>query len=179
MHAELNPEGLKSRAVNKKIKKQKVPFSSEGPLWLVSLDGHDKLCGYQNWTFPLCIYGCLDTFSRKILYLFVSRSNSDPMIVGNKYLEYLTEHRVMPRFLRLDKGTETGKMSTLHAFLVNKAEIMDDAVDSIIYTVLPHQIKLSGGGVTCTKGSSDILKNIWRIYCKKGTMILIMLNTGN
>ena len=39
----------------------------------------------------------------------------------------------MPRFLRLDKGTETGKMSTLHAFLVDKAEIMEDPVDSIIY----------------------------------------------
>ncbi len=35
--AELNPEGLDSRAVNKKIKKRKAPFSSEGPLWLVSL----------------------------------------------------------------------------------------------------------------------------------------------
>lgn len=130
---DMDPEGLEARGVNKKIKKRKVPFSSEGPLWLVSLDGHDKLCGYQNWTFPLCIYGCLDTFSRKILYLFVSHSNSDPMIVGKKYLEYLTEHRIIPRFLRLDKGTETGKMSTLHAFLVDKAEIMDDAVDSIIY----------------------------------------------
>lgn len=39
----------------------------------------------------------------------------------------------MSRFLRLDKGTETGKMSTVHAYLVNKAGIMDDAVDSIIY----------------------------------------------
>ena len=55
------------------------------------------------------------------------------MIVGKKYLEYLTENRVMPRFLRLDKGTETGKMSTLHAFLVDKAGIMEDVVDSIIY----------------------------------------------
>jgi hypothetical protein len=55
------------------------------------------------------------------------------MIVGKKYTEYLIEHRVLPRFLRLDKGTETGKMSTLHTFLVDKAGIMDDAVDSIIY----------------------------------------------
>ena len=133
MLTEMDPEGLEGRAVNKKINRNKVPFSSEGPSWVVSLDGHDKLCGYQCWTFPLCIYGCLDTFSRKILYLFVSHSNSDPMIVGKKYLEYLTEHRIMPRYLRLDKGTETGKMSTLHAFLVNKAEIMDDALDSIIY----------------------------------------------
>ena len=51
---EMDPEGLEGRAVNKKINRKKVPFSSEGPLWVVSLDGHDKLCGYQCWTFPLC-----------------------------------------------------------------------------------------------------------------------------
>lgn len=73
---DVDPEGLQARAVDKKVKKKKVPFISAGPLWLASLDGHDKLCGYQNWTFPLSIYGCLDTFSRKILFLFVSHSNS-------------------------------------------------------------------------------------------------------
>jgi hypothetical protein len=40
---------------------------------------------------------------------------------------------MMPRYLRIDKGTETGKMATVHAYLVNKAGIMDDAVDSVIY----------------------------------------------
>ena len=27
----------------------------------MSLDGHDKLCGYKKATFPLCIYGGMDT----------------------------------------------------------------------------------------------------------------------
>lgn len=39
----------------------------------------------------------------------------------------------MPRLLGIDKGTETGKMSTLHAFLPNKDEMMKDPEDSIIY----------------------------------------------
>ena len=38
---ELDPEGLESRALNKKTKEPKVPFSFERPLWLASLDGHD------------------------------------------------------------------------------------------------------------------------------------------
>ena len=46
-------EGIAARQVNKKIKKHKQPFTSESSLWVVSLDGHDKLCGYQNSTFPL------------------------------------------------------------------------------------------------------------------------------
>ena len=49
--AELDPEGLEAR--NLQQKKKKGHFTSEGPLWVVSLDGHDELCGYQNSTFPL------------------------------------------------------------------------------------------------------------------------------
>ena len=99
----------------------------------MSLDGHDKLCGYQNSTFPVCIYGCLDTFSRKILYLFVCYSNSDPRMIGKKYLEYLCREKIMPSFSRIDKGTETGKMATVHVYLINKFEVMDDPVEAVIY----------------------------------------------
>ena len=59
----------------------------------MSLDGHDKLCGYQNSTFPLCIYGGLDTFSGRVQFLRIWTSNSNPKIVGRYYLEYLYESR--------------------------------------------------------------------------------------
>ena len=55
--AELDPEGLEARNLQQKKKKKKGYFTSEGPLWVVSLDGHDKLCGYQNSTFPLGLCG--------------------------------------------------------------------------------------------------------------------------
>ncbi len=70
--AYLDPDGLDARNLQKRLKCKKKPFESDGPLSLVSLDGHDKLCGYQNWTFPLAVYGCLDNFLRKILFLFLS-----------------------------------------------------------------------------------------------------------
>ena len=54
--AELDPNGLKARSLQKKAEKPKVAFTSNGPLWVASLDGHDNLCGYQNSTFPICIY---------------------------------------------------------------------------------------------------------------------------
>lgn len=130
---DLDPEGLEGRNLQKKGKKVKQPFTSEGPLWVISLDGHDKLCGYQNSTFPLGVYGCMDTFSRKILFLFVCYSNSNPLIVGKKYLEYLYRTEVLPQFLRVDKGTETGKMATIQAYLMNQFGIMDDPLHSVIY----------------------------------------------
>ena len=133
MMADLDPDGLDARNLQKRPKRKKKPFESDGPLSLVSLDGHDKLCGYQNWTFPLAVYGCLDTFSRKILFLFVSHSNSDPLIIGNKYLAYLTETQILPKTLRLDRGTETGKMASIHVFLRDKIGDLEDAMNSIVF----------------------------------------------
>ena len=130
---EVDPEGLEERSILKKKKKKKIPFQSEGSLWLVSLDGHDKLYGYQNWTFPLGVYGCLDTFSRKILFLFLCYSNSDPDVIGKRYLQYLVRTGTLPRYLRIDKGTETGKMCTIHTYLASKLDLFDDPLSSIIY----------------------------------------------
>ena len=120
MMVDLDPDGLDARNLQKRLKRKKKPLESDGPLSLVSLDGHDKLCGYQNWTFPLAVHGCLDTFSRKILFLFLSHSNSNPLIIGKKYLAYLTETQILPKTLRVDRGTETCKMAWIHVFLRDK-----------------------------------------------------------
>ena len=68
---DLDPEGLTARGGvgAKKIRRKKGNFSSKGPNWIHSLDEHDKLMGYQNSTFSVAIYGCLDTASRKLLWL--------------------------------------------------------------------------------------------------------------
>ncbi len=39
----------------------------------------------------------------------------------------------MPSYLRIDKGTETGKMATVHVYLVNKYEVMEHPMEAIIY----------------------------------------------
>ena len=114
---DLDPDGVAGRSLVKRKKGEK-PFVSEGPLWLVSVDGHDKLCGYQNWTFPLGVYGFIDTFSRKIISFNVIFSNPDPWVIGRLYFDLLYNTMRMSRYLRMDKGTETGKMATIHTFLV-------------------------------------------------------------
>ena len=50
------PDVLEQRAPQFKKKKPKGHFSSPGPNFVHSLDGHDKLMGYQNSTFPLAVY---------------------------------------------------------------------------------------------------------------------------
>eukprot|EP00794_Sanderia_malayensis_P001876 gene1876-2120_t len=133
MMYDLDPDGLEKRALtNKRRKRVKGAFVTRGPNWVHSLDGHAKLMGYQKNTFPLAIYGCLDSASRKILWLKIWRSNSDPKIVGRWYLEYLYETRMIGHNLRIDKGTETGDMATIHAFLMSELGI-EDPVASVVY----------------------------------------------
>ena len=121
------------KAVLALLKKKRGSFVTRGPNWVLSLDGHDKLMGYQNWTFPLAIYGCIDTASRKLLWLRIWDSNSRPQLIGRWYLDYLYESRVLPAFLRIDKGTETGIMATMQAFLRRNCQDLDDPTDSVIY----------------------------------------------
>ena len=81
--------------------------------------------GYQNSTFLLAVYGCIDTTSRRLLWLRIWVGNSNPKLIGLWYLEYLYENRVMPSILRLNKGTKTGVMATMHAFLHRNHNDMD------------------------------------------------------
>eukprot|EP00794_Sanderia_malayensis_P021102 gene21102-23163_t len=67
---ELDSQGLRGRAVGAR-KQKKGCFVSKGPDWVQSLDGHCKLMGYQRCTFPLAVYGCLDTASRKLFWIRV------------------------------------------------------------------------------------------------------------
>lgn len=144
---DVNPDTLEQRRLQNK-KKPKGHFVSTGPNWVWSLDGHDKLMGYQNWTFPLAVYGCIDTASRKILWLKVWDTNSQPELIGKWFIEYLIESKHIPNFVRIDKGTETGIMATIQAYLRNKVsgedDQMDDPTDSVIYgPSTTNQVKLS------------------------------------
>ena len=63
-----DPQALEDRSVNKREKKSKKQFVSDGSNCTLSLDEHDKVMGFQNCIFPLAIYGCLDTFSSKTIF---------------------------------------------------------------------------------------------------------------
>ena len=109
MMYDLNPEGLEARKPAGKHRREKGHFVTKGTNWVNSMGGHDKLTGYQNSTFPLA-----NTASRKILWLKIWTSNSSPTQIG---LWYLYEARQMASVICIDKGTETGVMATMHAYL--------------------------------------------------------------
>ena len=129
----VNPEALEERAPCFKKKKKKGHFTSRGTNWVHSLDGHDKLMGYQNNTFPIAVYDCIDTCSRKLLWVKVWMANNDPNVIGRFYLEHLFNSRVMASIIRVDKGTETGVMATMHAYLRQQHGDDMDPIETVVY----------------------------------------------
>ena len=78
MMYDLDQAGLENRTPVKKPARVKGKFTTRGTNWVHSLDGHAKLMGYQKDTFPLAIYGCINTASRKILWLRIWTSTRIP-----------------------------------------------------------------------------------------------------
>jgi hypothetical protein len=86
VHHALTLVDLAGLELRGKHKLQRRIFHSQGPNQCWSLDGHDKL---SHWGFP--IHGCLDVYSRYVLWLQVGKSNNDPRYVLAYYLDAIEE----------------------------------------------------------------------------------------
>lgn len=126
---EVDPEGCANR---KRHRLTRRIYSSRGPNDTWHMDGYDKL---KPFGFP--IHGCIDGFSRKILWLFVTRSNNDPEIIANAYLQSVKEHGGCPSGLRSDLGTENGLAAAAHCYFRNDRE-------SHIYGSSHHNQRIEG-----------------------------------
>lgn len=95
---ELDPEGVELRS---RHRLRRRTYVNHGPNYLVHTDGYDKLKPYG-----IAIHGCIDGYSRRILWLEASSSNNDPKIVGRYYIDFLKKLGRVPRCVRSDAGTE-------------------------------------------------------------------------
>ncbi|KAF3836685.1 hypothetical protein F7725_004149 [Dissostichus mawsoni] len=81
--------------------------------------------------FGICINGCIDGFSRKIIWMNAFTTSSDPKIVGGYYIEAVEKLGGCPRIVRGDKGTENVKVRDVQRFV--RRNIQDgSAIDSYI-----------------------------------------------
>ena len=71
---ELDPEGCEVRRA-KCLRRRK--YRNPGPNHVWHMDGYDKLKPYG---FP--VHGCIDGFSRRILWLEVGRTNNNPAVIA-------------------------------------------------------------------------------------------------
>ncbi|XP_049894755.1 uncharacterized protein LOC126386440 [Epinephelus moara] len=106
---ELNPRGCKRRARRRFLRRT---YHSMGPNYMWHADGYDKLM-----PFGLAISGCIDGFSRKILWLACGPTNNDPAVIAHYFLLCVRNLSVIPMRLRTDCCMENGTMAAIQCTL--------------------------------------------------------------
>ncbi|XP_041834069.1 uncharacterized protein LOC121635073 [Melanotaenia boesemani] len=106
---ELDPSGV-SRRQARRLRRRN--YFSKGPNFIWHVDSYDKLKPYG-----LCINGSIDGFSRKIIWLNVYTTSSDPKVIGGYYMEAVQRLGGCPRVVRTDHGTENGHVRDFQRLL--------------------------------------------------------------
>ena len=101
----IDPIGV---AVRRAHRLKRRIYVTKGSNYLWHTDGYDKLK-----PFGFAIHGCIDGYSRRIIWLEVSSSNNNPSVITTYYLEALEKLGVAPRVLRFDCGTENVNLKFL------------------------------------------------------------------
>ena len=107
---ELDPE---ASALRKARKLQRRSYVSPGPNAAWHVDGYDKLK-----PFGLPIHGCIDGYSRRIVWLKVCRSNKNPVIPASFFLHCVEELGTCPLLVQTDCGTENGILAGIQCKFV-------------------------------------------------------------
>ena len=105
----LDPTGVRLRAARRLRRRE---YNAKGPNYIWHLDGYDKLK-----PFGMCIHGCVDGFSRHIMWLKVYCTNNDPKVIAGFYLNTVQELGGVPYKIRGDRGTENGTIEILQRVL--------------------------------------------------------------
>ena len=111
---ELDPEGVRERRA--KILRRRT-YRSPGPNYVWHVDGYDKLKPYG-----FHVHGCIDGYRRKIIWLKLSRTNNDPAVTGQHFLDAIAKYGGCPLLLRTDNGTENVNMAAIQAYLRSSRE---------------------------------------------------------
>ncbi|KAB0804068.1 hypothetical protein PPYR_01038 [Photinus pyralis] len=113
----IDPVGVDIRTRRRLRRRQ---YKNKGPNFLWHMDCYDKLK-----PFGICISGCIDGFSRRIMWLYAGNNTSDPSVIAAYYLLTLKSIGGCPRTVRADMGTENGLVKEIQINLRNQA-LTDD-----------------------------------------------------
>ena len=103
---QLNPDSVKLR---KRRRLQRRRYVADGPNFVWHLDGHDKLK-----PFGFSIHGCIDGFSRYLIWLEVASSNKKPELIAKFYLDAAKSLESIPLQIKADNGTEHSLIEPMH-----------------------------------------------------------------
>lgn len=105
----LDPEGPHQRKGRRLLRRS---YISKGPNFIWHLDSYDKLK-----RFGFCINGCVDGYSRLVVWLNCYITSSDPRVIASYFMESVSSLEGCPHVVRGDLGTENVLVKQLQMFL--------------------------------------------------------------
>ena len=105
----LDPEGVELRRA-RRLRRRKYHSRDPNALW--HMDSYDKLKPYG-----IAINGCIEGFSRYIMWMEAYTTNSDPKVIADYYISTVTRIGGCPQRMRADRGTENGHVREMQLFL--------------------------------------------------------------
>ncbi|KAF7645689.1 hypothetical protein LDENG_00200030 [Lucifuga dentata] len=101
--AELDPVRIRQRSTHRFVCRG---CFADGPNQALHVDGYNKLK-----PFDVAISGCIDGFSRKVMWLKSGSSNNGPGVIARHYMQCVSEFGLLPMCLQTDYGAENGTMA--------------------------------------------------------------------
>jgi len=105
-----NPDG--NELQRQSTLRKRGQFIVKGPNCVWSIDGHDKLSRFE-----FEIYGCIDAYSRYIIWCFMGHYNRTQISVSKYYLETLCTMGNFSKLIRSDMGRELALLCASHLSL--------------------------------------------------------------
>ena len=139
----IDPDGVTRR---RKHRLQRRRYKARGPNHLWHLDGYDKLK-----PFGFCIHGCIDGYSRCIMWLEVGTTNNDPHVIAKYFIDCLRQVAGTPSIVRADRGTENVKVAGIQRFLRRNDEDSFSGNSSFMYGKSVSTNELKHGGLSYGK----------------------------
>jgi hypothetical protein len=105
----IDPGGVDAR---RRRRLRRREYRVKGPNYLWHIDGWDKLKAYG-----LCVHGCIDGFSRRILWIKVAATNHDPFVICSYFANFCKTVHGIPHKIRADCGTENVNVEMMQPVL--------------------------------------------------------------
>ncbi len=107
-------------------------YISLGPNYCWHIDGYDKLRPYG-----FLISGCIDGFSRRIMWLRCAHTNHDPAVIAGYFLDCVQTIGGVPHGCRTDCGTENTLLATMQTVMCGRS-------NAHVYGSSPHNQRIEG-----------------------------------
>ena len=121
----LDEDGVRCRKRRRLCRRQYV---NPGPDFSWHIDGYDKL---KPFGFP--IHGCIDGYSRHVIWLKVGKTNNNPVVVGKYFTEAALQLNSLPCVIRADKGTENVHVKRIQVHFRSQQRDVLSGENSFVY----------------------------------------------